>query len=244
MHRFTVHAYRRVVARPPNWCGSVFGKSLHACIGSRIVGAVNDTDWPTYLAALSTNQSEISRAAGVSTATVSRWFSRSTQPLAPQVIAVARAYAESPVVALIAAGYLTRAEVEQEVRLTPGMSLAEFSELEIAQELVRRIEAGETTDMSEAPLEVDHPAWANVGGDPHPDFAEDHQLPGNQVPAVIRVEGGTVYFDVNGTSFAAPKKVSELVEFWDYLGDIEREVKLDYAAKSSAIEVEEDQHTP
>lgn len=176
---------------------------------------MNDTDWPTYLAALSTNQSEIARAAGVSTATVSRWFSRSTRPLAPQVIAVARAYAESPVVALVAAGYLTRQEVEEEVKLTPGMSLAEFSELEIAQELVRRIEAGEASELSEAPLDVDHPAWANVGGAP-----EDEATEGSPVEIAQRQfereleRAGLTYED------------------------------LGYAAKTNAREVEEDQHTP
>ena len=207
---------------------------------------MNDTDWPTYLAALSTNQSEIARVAGVATATVSRWFSRSTQPLAPQVIAVARAYDQSPVVALVAAGYLTRDEVEREVTLTPGMSLAEFSELEIAQELVRRIEAGETTETSEAPLEVDHPAWANVGG-----AAEDERtsrlreeqsylrlilIPGERDGEVrVRDENDVEYPDLE-------------TAWQDFRGELAKSglslEKLQHAAKSDALEVEEDTHTP
>jgi transcriptional regulator with XRE-family HTH domain len=121
--------------------------------------AVNDTDWQSYLREISTNQSEIARAIGVHTATVSRWFAGSSRPDATQVIAVARAYDRSPVLALVTAGYLTRDEVEKDVTLTPGMSLAEFTELEIAQELVRRIEAGETTEISDSPLDEDSGAW-------------------------------------------------------------------------------------
>lgn len=207
---------------------------------------MNDTDWPTYLAALSTNQSAIARVAGVSTATVSRWFSRSTQPLAPQVIAVARAYEQSPVVALVAAGYLTREEVEREVALTPGMSLAEFSELDLAQELVRRLEAGETTGVSEAPLDVDHPAWApnDVGGSPEDDF---YNLDRWGYPHVaIRIDHHTeppTFLDPEGgrhqTLAAAVEWISERL-----LGDVGELEQMKHAAKTRAREIEEDQHTP
>lgn len=206
---------------------------------------MNDTDWPTYLAALSTNQSEIARAAGVATATVSRWTSRTTQPLAPQVIAVARAYGQSPVAALMAAGYLTRDEVEREVTLTPGMSLAEFSELEIAQELVRRIEAGETTEVSDAPLKVDHPAWANVSPSPEDEdrlrSAREEQvslrliLSGQDPRPTIRDENGDEYPDLES---AVEHFKNELAR-----NGITLE-QLHYAAKTDAREVEEDQHTP
>jgi transcriptional regulator with XRE-family HTH domain len=176
---------------------------------------VNETDWPAYLSALSTNQSEIARAADVHSGTVSRWFSRSSHPLAPQVIAVARAFGQSPVIALLAAGYLTRDEVEGAVTLSPGMTLAEFSELDIAQELVRRIEAGEATELSEAPLEVDHPAWANVGGGP-----QDEATEGSPVEIARR-------------NFERELERAGLT--YEDLG---------YAAKTDAREVEEDQHTP
>lgn len=229
-----MHAQRRVAAGASYWCGSALGKSLHACIASRIVGAVNDIDWPSYLSALSTNQSEIARAAGVSTATVSRWSSRSARPLAPQVIAVARAYDQSPVFALVAAGYLTQEEVEQEVRLTPGMSLAEFSELEIAQELVRRIEAGEATEVSAAPLDVDHPAWANVSG-----RLDDFVV----VPESLDALHDIVLRDANGSTVAlieakdTPAVRAVLAEVRAALEDYP------HAAKKTAIEVPEDEHT-
>lgn len=203
---------------------------------------MNDTDWPTYLAALSTNQSEIARAAGVATATVSRWTSRSTQPLAPQVIAVARAYNQSPVVALVAAGYLTREEVEREVTLTPGMSLAEFSELEIAQELVRRIEAGETTQISDQPINVSTGPWeyhdTDVSGQPEHErevnFTLEVVLNSREVELRDR-EGSHVFNDVDDAFKAIRNRMMHNVS------DIEA---LPHAALTTAREVEEDQHTP
>lgn len=187
-------------------------------------------DWPTYLATLSTNQSEIARAADVHSGTVSRWFSRSSQPLATQVIAVARAFDQSPVLALLAAGYLTRAEVEQEVELSPGMSLAEFSELDIAQELVRRIEAGETTKTTNAPLEVDHPAWAtNVGGS-----QDDQSTDGEGL--TVRDSSGEAIAVVTAIGPWQPERVLE--SLMDHIS------RMPHAAKSEAVEIEEDLHQP
>lgn len=214
---------------------------MHACNASTSLGAVNDTAWQSYLREISTNQSEIARATGVHTGTVSRWFNGSSRPSATQVIAVARAFDRSPVIALVAADYLTRAEVEKDVTLTPGMSLAAFTELAIAEELVRRIEAGQTTETSEAPITVDHPAWTTplrVGG-----IADDDQevdlfslavvLNHNEVE--LRTSDGTVYNDVDA---AFRELRNRIVHSEQRLED------LPHAAKNRAREVEEDQHTP
>lgn len=206
---------------------------------------MNDTDWQSYLREISTNQSEIARATGVHSGTVSRWLAGASRPSATQVIAVARAFDRSPVLALVAADYLTRAEVESEVQLTPGMSLAAFSELEIAEELVRRIEAGQTTDVSEAPLTVDHPAWANVGGAPDDEakarLRENLSLRLTLVPA----EGGVRVRDDNDVEY--PDVETAWKRFHDELernGLTLEDLQLPNAAKHDATEVPEDLHTP
>lgn len=209
---------------------------------------MNDTDWQSYLREISTNQSEIARATGVHSATVSRWLAGGSRPSATQVIAVARAYDRSPVLALVAADYLTRAEVESEVQLTPGMSLAAFSELEIAEELVRRIEAGQSTDISEQPLTVDHPAWAStvVGGAPD---HEDEESPLTKNLALrltlVPTEEGVRVRDDNDVEY--PDVETAWREFHDELernGLTIEDLQMRSAAKSNATEVEEDQHTP
>lgn len=212
---------------------------------------MNDTDWQSYLREISTNQSEIARATGVHSGTVSRWLAGASRPSATQVIAVARAFDRSPVLALVAADYLTRAEVESEVQLTPGMSLAAFSELEIAEELVRRIEAGQTTDVSEAPLTVDHPAWANVGGAPEDERTDSEQdsdaelagLPEEVRLFVTLTRDEMKVRDENDVEY--PDVETAYREFRNELAHNGLRMEdLQHAAKSDAREVEEDQHTP
>jgi transcriptional regulator with XRE-family HTH domain len=204
---------------------------------------VNDTDWQSYLREISTNQSEIARATGVHSATVSRWLAGTSRPSATQVIAVARAFDRSPVVALVAADYLTRAEVESEVQLTPGMSLAAFSELDIAQELVRRIEAGEATETSEAPLDVDHPAWANVRGAADDEAQERLRKTLSFRLTLVPDEGGIRVHDDNDVEY--PDVETAVQQFQDELARNGLTLEdLPNAAKSDATEVEEDQHTP
>jgi transcriptional regulator with XRE-family HTH domain len=130
---------------------------------------VNAQTWAEFLTAVAgpdaptANQSEIARVAGVSTATVSRWVSGDSRPKAEQVIGVARAYNVSPLLALVAAGYLEQAEVEGELDVPRALAIGEFTELELAQEMLRRVDRGEGAVL-EQPVEVDHPAWAAVGG--------------------------------------------------------------------------------
>lgn len=130
---------------------------------------MNAKTWAEFLTAVAgpdaptANQSEIARVAGVSTATVSRWVSGDARPKAEQVIGVARAYSVSPLLALVAAGYLEEYEIEGERELPRGLAIGEFSELELAHEMLRRVDRG-GADVLEQPVEVDHPAWAAVGG--------------------------------------------------------------------------------
>lgn len=97
-----------------------------------------DTTWPEYLRALSNNQSAIARAAEVSTGTVSRWISGQMLPKAEQVINVARRFDESPLAALVAAGYLDPSEIPSGMTMPRMLQLKRFTDVELAKELYVR----------------------------------------------------------------------------------------------------------
>ena len=151
MQRPCMHRIRRV-ARNPHRYAVVLTNShcTHARLPVTSVPVQNEHSWADYVRALHANQSEVSRRAGIAASTVSRWISGST-PEAAQVIAVARAFGESPIYALVVAGYLSASESGAGVTTPRGLQLRGFTELELAQELVRRIEAGET-EYDEEPI--------------------------------------------------------------------------------------------
>jgi transcriptional regulator with XRE-family HTH domain len=105
---------------------------------------VPKTKWGTYVLAISDNQSEISKAAGVAQSTVSRWMA-GEQPKPVSVISLARHYRMSPVAALVAAGFLKASEITDSGVQPRGLAMHEFTELELAKEIVRRIEEGSNT---------------------------------------------------------------------------------------------------
>lgn len=80
------------------------------------------------------------------------------QPKPRQVANVARAYGVNPISALIAAGYLEPDDVDLSAMAPRLLQIQEFTELELAQEIVRRIEEGEST-MLETPVGPDHAVW-------------------------------------------------------------------------------------
>lgn len=117
-----------------------------------------DITWPDFLRSISQNQSLIARAAAVSTGTVSRWMSGQVQPKAEQVIAVARAYGESPLVALYAAGYLRKEEVNSAYEMPRMLQLKRFTDVELAREILARVEAEPESSLND-PMDEKHPAW-------------------------------------------------------------------------------------
>ena len=143
---------RKVIAR-------MQGRGVRSC-------TVTKDTWGRYVAAISSNQSEIADKVGTSAGTVSRWISGDVVPSAQNVIALARAYQLSPVAALVAAGYLEPDEITNSGVQPRALALHEFSDLELARETVRRIESG-AHPVLEAPLDASHPAMhgRNVGAD-------------------------------------------------------------------------------
>ncbi len=102
---------------------------------------VDKTHWSKYIDATSGGayNNAIAEAIGVDPATVGRWRTGAVDPKPRQVVAYARAFGQGPVAALIAAGYLAEAELDLPVSAPRVYTLDDFSDLELADELVRRL---------------------------------------------------------------------------------------------------------
>lgn len=110
--------------------------------------------WNAYLASVRGDDldKDVAEKAGISASTLSRWLSGKQFPSPQQVITLARSYRESPLDALVAAGYLAASELG--AYGTPrSLSLRDFSDLEIAREILRRIEEGEASDALTEPMD-------------------------------------------------------------------------------------------
>lgn len=94
-------------------------------------------DWPEYVRRLTRGQkqSEVAQRTGVSISNVGRWQRGElvAQPDAENVIAFARAYGQSPIEALTAAGYLRQGELQ-----TDKTPLSQYTMAELIDELRRR----------------------------------------------------------------------------------------------------------
>ena len=100
--------------------------------------------WGDYVRRVTADrtQKDVSAVTGMDQTMISRWSLNRNVPRAENAVAFARALGESPVEALIAAGYLTAAEAA--VRTRVRTSLREFSFDEIVTELRRRtVEGGD-----------------------------------------------------------------------------------------------------
>lgn len=85
-------------------------------------------------------QAEIAANSGLTQATISRWLS-GNQPHAESVILFARGYGVNPVVALVAAGLITKAEAD--MPRDAAQTIADLSTARIIAELARRDRATE-----------------------------------------------------------------------------------------------------
>lgn len=106
--------------------------------------------WAAYLKQMqgTTSQAEFAARAGVNDGQLSKWLSLGSGVSAEKVIAVARTLKDSPVHALARVGFLTPTEATPFER--PRVyALEDFTDLELAHEMVRRIENGEAPDMEE-----------------------------------------------------------------------------------------------
>jgi transcriptional regulator with XRE-family HTH domain len=125
---------------------------------------VTTITWPSYLSAITDGAAgaRIAERTGIPESTISRWFSEKAEPRPKQVVIVARAYGANPVDGLIAAGYLD--ENELEVPQTRRLQLRDFTDIELAEETLRRIREG-NAPVLEAPLDENHPAMNGNSGE-------------------------------------------------------------------------------
>jgi len=95
--------------------------------------------WSRYIASTcgADLNTAIARKAGVDPVTISRWRTGSHSPKPRQVVDYARAYGQSPISALIAAGYLTESEAGMDVTVHVK-TLSDYETYELAKELYDR----------------------------------------------------------------------------------------------------------
>ncbi len=85
------------------------------------------------------NQLEIAAKTGIAQSNVGRWLrGEPGTPKAASVVALARAFNQPPVEALVAAGYITEAEAGAKVRKT-RTPLKDYTDKELVGELSRRV---------------------------------------------------------------------------------------------------------
>lgn len=126
-----------------------------------MIGPVNDVTWAEYVRAVIGDESgrAVAQLIGQSESAISRWKTGAVVPEPRQAVAFARAFERNPIEALIAAGYLTAEEAGQSIDPPRPLQLREFTDLEIASEMLRRVEAGPGDhDTLTRPVDPDHPS--------------------------------------------------------------------------------------
>lgn len=99
--------------------------------------------WTEYVQRITANvpRKEIARAAQINISGISRWISGETRPSAEKVVAFARGLHQSPLEALIAAGYIEPHEVSGVIEVV--RSLDEVSDEELLAQVAARMAARE-----------------------------------------------------------------------------------------------------
>lgn len=115
--------------------------------------------WPEYLNTVTAGDTgaRIAQISGVPESTVSRWKKGIYSPKPQHVVAVARAYGANAAEALIVAGFLQEGDVDLSAAAARKVHLRDFTDMELAQEMLRRVAEGGSPILEE-PLDAEHPA--------------------------------------------------------------------------------------
>lgn len=152
------------LANPAYYKGCRCARSLRTRkVPSRFKRVDNTLNWARYLRAITGTDTgaRISQRTGIAESTISRWLSGSIPARVPrQVVTLAHEYEANAAEALVAAGYLDESDL---VMAEPprGLQLAHFTDMELAEEMVRRVAAGRS-EVLEAPLDENHPAMRQL----------------------------------------------------------------------------------
>lgn len=104
-----------------------------------MAAAMTRESWTEYVQRITAGapRREIAKAAGIDQSGLSRWMNSGVKPRAEKVVAFARGLRQSPVEALIAAGYLEPHEVSGVIEV--AQSPSQMSDQELIAELTRRL---------------------------------------------------------------------------------------------------------
>lgn len=104
---------------------------------------VNSETWTRHLRSVAgrDNDTAIAEKVGISPSTVGRWRAGTVDPKPRQVVAFARAYGQSPIASLIAAGYLAADDLGDELLTVGGADLDAVSTDALLAELQHRIDS-------------------------------------------------------------------------------------------------------
>lgn len=115
------------------------------------------TPWSEYLHrnAAGLTKAELARKLGQNDATVGRWLNGTTpRPDADTIVAVARKLELSPVFALMQTGYITPEDLNNPAP-PRAYQLDDYTDLELAQEIVRRLENAPSDDLADEDVRGD-----------------------------------------------------------------------------------------
>lgn len=99
------------------------------------------------------SREELALALDISVATLNR--RKQSGFSADDVIAASRHFGLAPVGALVACGHLAQADVDAAAQ---SASIEGFSDMDIAQEIMRRVQEGTASRLASDPLDEGHPA--------------------------------------------------------------------------------------
>ncbi|MFC7942665.1 helix-turn-helix domain-containing protein [Microbacterium oxydans] len=113
-------------------------------------------NWAAYLRHMMGNrsQAEFAKAIQSTDGQLSKWLSGTTGVTAEKVMTIARLLGDSPVHALARVGWITVSEISQ-FQVPRTFGLEEFTDRELAAEIVRRIDAGEAGETLTEPIEAE-----------------------------------------------------------------------------------------
>ncbi|TCJ23800.1 XRE family transcriptional regulator [Microbacterium sp. PI-1] len=95
--------------------------------------------WSTYFNGITEHAtgSSIAQRLGVSGSKVSYWRRGERPPTPREAAHIARTFGRSPLEGLVAAGYLTAEDLSEDVSVV-AHTLADYSDVELAEEMLRR----------------------------------------------------------------------------------------------------------